>query len=88
MATRIYKMRDNNGNKEQYPFLEIENGMFYEMRDNYGNSEQNPILEIVNSKLYKMRDNNGNKEQYPFLELDGRFSIADLVVILMQVGEI
>ena len=81
-------MRDNYGNKEQYHFLEITNDKIYKMRDNYGNSEQYPILEIVNSKLYKMRDNNGNKEQYPFLEFDGRFSIANLVVILIQVGEI
>lgn len=26
MATKIFKMRDKYGNKEQYPFLEIENG--------------------------------------------------------------
>ena len=65
MATKIFRMRDNYGNKEQYPFLEIENGKFYEMRDKFG-----------------------NKEQYPFLEIDGRFSIADLIVILMQIGQL
>jgi len=58
------------------------------MRDNFGNKEQYPILEIANSKLYKMRDKFGNKEQYPFLEIDGRFSIADLIVILMQIGQL
>lgn len=52
MATKIFKMRDNYGNKEQYPFLEIENGKFYEMRDKYGNKTQYPFLEIGKDKIY------------------------------------
>lgn len=40
------------------------------------------------TKIFKMRDKFGNKEQCPILEIDERFSIADLIVILMQVEQL
>lgn len=79
-------MRDEYGNKKDYPFLEIDDGQFYKMRDEYGNKADYPTLAFVDDGLYRMRDSYGNREDHPFLVIDGFCSQAELAAILYLVG--
>lgn len=88
MATKIFRIDSQWHKKEQYPFLEIENGKVFEIDNKWHKRVEYPFVEIVNNEIYMVESQWHKKEQYPFVEIEGGYSIANIVIILKQTGRL